>query len=360
MKIENSSVFMSGSGSTFKSYIREESLVFWAGGRRPGVEGQNQTVELSLAQPDIIELSDQAKALLARENGAVKAEPADQPAGFEISDKDKLKIRLIESLMESLTGRKFKFYILGKVKLGSEKTNFKINPGETAPQAPQRQGWGLDYNYHESYYEQQTMSFSAQGVIKTADGRELSFSVQLNMTREFAVQQDIRIRAGDAAVDPLVINYDGKAPELTETKFTFDLDSDGKEDRISFLRPGSGFLALDLNGDGIINNGRELFGPDSGDGFTELALYDSDGNQWIDENDEIYHRLRIWTKDAEGNDILMALGQKGIGAIYLGSIGTSFEMKDSRNNLQGELRKTGIFLNENGTAGTVQQIDLVV
>lgn len=360
MKIENSSVFMSGSSSAFKSHTREESLVFWAGGQRPGVEGQNQPVELSLAQPDIIELSDQAKALLARENGAVKAEPADQPAGFEISDKDKLKIRLIESLMESLTGKKFKFYILEKVRIGSEITKPRINPGEMFSQAPQRQGWGLEYNCHESYYEQQKMSFSAQGVIKTADGRELSFSVQLNMSREFAMRQDLRIRAGDAAVDPLVINFDGKAPELTETKFTFDLDSDGTEDRISFLRPGSGFLALDLNGDGHINNGRELFGPDSGDGFAGLARYDLDGNQWIDENDEIYHRLRIWTKDAEGNDVLLALGQKGIGAIYLGSIGTSFEMKDGQNNLQGSLRKTGIFLNENGTAGTVQQVDLVV
>lgn len=76
---------------------------------------------------------------------------------------------------------------------------------------------------------------------------------------------------------------DGKAflfcRGLTEAKYNFDLDSDGREDLISFVRPGSGFLALDLNGDGRVNDGRELFGPATGDGFAELARYDQDGNQ---------------------------------------------------------------------------------
>lgn len=143
-------------------------------------------------------------------------------------------------------------------------------------------------------------------------------------------------------------------------KFRFDLDFDGKEDRISFVGPGSGFLALDLNGDGQINNGKELFGPNTGNGFSELAQYDEDGNQWIDENDSIYDRLRIWTKDSEGKDTLFALGQKGIGAIYLGNIDTSFAMKNQDNHLQGRVRKSGIYVSENGSVGTVQQIDLTL
>lgn len=99
------------------------------------------------------------------------------------------------------------------------------------------------------------MSFSSTGIVKTADGREIDFSVRLNMSREFYSQQDIRIRAGDAAAtDPLVINFDGNIPELTRMKFSFDMDNDGTEDQISFVRPGSGFLALDLNNDGKINN----------------------------------------------------------------------------------------------------------
>jgi hypothetical protein len=67
------------------------------------------------------------------------------------------------------------------------------------------------------------------GVIKTADGQEIAFSVQLNMSREFAYESRLRIRAGDAArpVDPLVINFGGTAADVTTTRFRFDLDGDG-------------------------------------------------------------------------------------------------------------------------------------
>lgn len=160
--------------------------------------------------------------------------------------------------------------------------------------------------------------------------------------------------------DPLVINFDGTAAELTQTKFSFDLDSDGTQESISFAGPGAGFLTLDLNQDGIINSGAELFGPASGNGFVELAGYDQDSNGWIDENDAIYQKLRIWTKDADGNNQLFALGKKGIGAIYLGNAPTQFAIKDAANNLQGQVKSTGLFIRENGTAGTVQQVDLAV
>lgn len=185
-------------------------------------------------------------------------------------------------------------------------------------------------------------------------------SLRLGMSREFAFRQNISFRAGDAAIDPLVICFNGKAAGLTVEKYDFDLDSDGVAEKICFVRPGSGFLALDRNGDGMINNGSELFGPNGGSGFVELSLFDDDGNQWIDENDSIYDRLRIWTKDADGKDVLFALGQKGIGAIFLGSTATPFALKDRANVLQGRLRSSGIFLGEDGSAGLVQQIDLAV
>mgnify|MGYP000465316364 CR=1 FL=1 len=54
------------------------------------------------------------------------------------------------------------------------------------------------------------------------------------------------------------------------------------------LQGGSGYLALNKNGDGVINDGSELFGTASGDGFYDLSMYDEDGNGWIDENDHAY------------------------------------------------------------------------
>jgi hypothetical protein len=85
---------------------------------------------------------------------------------------------------------------------------------------------------------------------------------------------------------------------------------------------------------------------------------DSDGNNWIDENDPIFDKLQIWTKDENGEDQLFAIGRKGIGAIYLGSVNSQFALKDETNNTLGQIRQTGIFLREDGSAGTLQHIDV--
>ena len=77
---------------------------------------------------------------------------------------------------------------------------------------------------------------------------------------------------------PLVINLDSNVTTLSDQKFMFDIDSDGILDSISYLNKGSGYLALDKNGDGVINDGNELFGTKSGDGFYDLSRYDEDHN----------------------------------------------------------------------------------
>lgn len=373
MIIQSSAVQMAGANSSYKEYVKNESLKAWVGSERPDFEGRGRPAGDTVnSQTDTVELSEQAKEFLARLSEQAKdisaqektfsgVSEADNASVFELSEEDKQKILVVQKMIEALTGKKIKFRLMVKLKTneGNSAAAGQAAPG-SAP-ARQRQGWGLEYNYHESYYEQEKMSFSAQGIVRTADGREINFSVDLKMSREFAQQLDINVRAGDAAkIDPLVINFGGTAPELTDTKYSFDLDSDGTEDQISFVGPNSGFLALDINEDGMVNNGSELFGPGSGDGFADLAQYDEDGNGWIDEADSIYSRLRIWTKDSEGKDVLFALGQKGVGAIFLGSTGTPFEMKDRENNLDGQIRGSGVFLYENGLAGTIQQIDLAV
>lgn len=161
-------------------------------------------------------------------------------------------------------------------------------------------------------------------------------------------------------LDPLVINLKSTSAGLSEEKFNFDLDADGKTEQVSFLSQGSGFIALDINNDGTINDGNELFGTRTGDGFVELAAYDGDNNGWIDENDSIYEKLCIWTKDENGNDQLFALGQKGIGAIYLGNVDTNYSLKNSNNDTDGQIMKTGIYLHEGGYAGTIQHVDIAI
>lgn len=357
MIIESSAINMFSSSSFIERHEKKESLKAWTGDERPDFEGRNAALKpanpinsINNSKKDLVKISDKAKNL----------KPAAEPeADIALSEMDRMKILLIEKLMESLTGKKVKIKIMSFSRQAADNNNLNTPDKASGAQPPEKKGWGMEYDYHESHYEHENMSFSAEGIIKTKDGKEINFKTDLVMEREFLSQKNISIRDGDAVkIDPLVINFDGTAAQLTAAKFSFDLNADGKKENISFAGPGSGFLSLDINYDGVINDGRELFGPQSGKGFAELARYDSDNNKWIDENDFVFNRLRIWTKDSNNRDTLSSLKDRNIGAIYLGNISGRFEIKNQENRSQGEVKSSGIFLKENGSAGTIQQIDL--
>jgi len=344
MKIESSAINLTAQHYKSEKLEIKENLTFWTGS----------------GTFDSVELSAEARKKLILTGREITSACNEEYPELEVSDEDKLKIKLIESFIESMTGKKIKIH-LPKIKIKDpEDMEISFKKQQASTNEP-RVGWGLIYDYMKTRQERETMSFAAQGVVKTADGREIKIDLELNMTREFMEHFEVHLRAGDAKkIDPLVVNFAGSLPGLTEEKFSFDLDTDGIPEQISFVKGDSGFLALDLNGDGVINDGTELFGPKSGDGFSELAAYDGDKNNWIDENDSIFSRLRIWTRDAQGNNCLFALGEIGIGAIYLGNVNTLFSLNGQENQLLGEIQKTGLFLNEGGSVGTVQHIDLAV
>lgn len=225
----------------------------------------------------------------------------------------------------------------------------------------------LNYVGETYNVEQEDTSFSTVGTVRTKDGREINFNVNVNMSRrcEEYYREELNV-AQFALYDPLVINLNTDVTELSDQTFYFDLDADGEEEEISMLK-GSGYLALDKNGDGVINDGSELFGTKNGDGFADLARYDEDGNGWIDENDSIWSKLKIWCKDENGNDVLYKLSDQGVGAICLENVSTDFTMQGDRKAQDGTMnanatnaviRKTGIFLYENGNVGTVQHVDM--
>lgn len=214
--------------------------------------------------------------------------------------------------------------------------------------------------FTERIRERERSEFSARGAVRTADGRAIGFKLDLAMSRDFQCERR-EVEQGKVVLrDPLVINFDGKAAELGSLRFAFDLDGDGKSESLHGLTGNSGFLAIDRNGDGRINDGRELFGARSGDGFADLAALDGDGNHWLDEADAAFAALRVWSHDSAGKENLSSLKERGVGALYLGSTETPFALKDDDNRLRGQVRASGVYLNENGAAGTLQQVDLAV
>lgn len=214
----------------------------------------------------------------------------------------------------------------------------------------------IEFTYEESEFT----TFNATGMVRTQDGREIDINLDISMSSRFTQSySEYVVGLSNALVDPLVINLKDAPAGLTDLKFFFDLDADGELDEISQLTEGSGFLALDKNGDGVINDGSELFGTQSGDGFKDLSMYDEDNNGFIDENDSIFEKLKIFTKDLDGNDILYTLKEAGVGAIGLESRGTEFTLGSALGaGVNGVVRRTGIFLYENGNVGTIQHLDL--
>ena len=270
------------------------------------------------------------------------------------------RTRLMKGILEAMTGREFQLYASTEQQLSTQSITLSIEDGsvEAQPSGPERVG--MRYQYTEIRQEQESTKFSAEGQVVTADGQVIEIDLELAMSRSFVERNHLEIEAGARLKDPLVINFDGRAAELTTQKFDFDIDADGEMDRINTLASHSGMLALDRNGDGRINDGSELFGALSGDGFADLALYDVDDNGFIDEADPVFQQLKIWVKQADGSDQLLDLSKGNVGALYLGSAETPFDLKDQDNQLQGRIRATGVYLSEQGQSGTLQQIDLVV
>jgi len=236
-----------------------------------------------------------------------------------------------------------------------------VTGAEAPREAPRRVS---EFSWHsettETLREHESSNFAASGLIHTADGRAIDFKLDLAMRRDYQSERKT-VDGGTVELrDPLVINFSGSAAELSDAAFDFDLDGDGRQESMHALAGGSAFLALDADGDGRINDGRELFGARTGDGFADLAALDRDGNGWLDDGDPAFAALRAWSRDADGKDSLVSLKDKGVGALYLGSAATPFALKDEDNRLRGQVRASGIYLREDGGAGTLQQIDLAV
>ncbi len=222
---------------------------------------------------------------------------------------------------------------------------------------PRKVEWAS--SWRERIEEYESSRFSAHGTVRTADGQCLAFALDFKQTRHFSCETT-RVEAGSFVLrDPLVVNIDVSAASLSQRRFAFDLDADGISESIPELGGGSAFLAFDRNGDGRIGNGQELFGTASGNGFSDLAKLDDDGNGWIDAADRAYAQLCLWMPGDAGEQ-LKRLGQEGIGALALGHVATPFTLTDANNATLGQIRHSGLYLREDGRAGTLQQVDLAV
>jgi len=335
MRIEQSNVSLSSTHQLSRSMEKKENLQTWNNGR------------MRQSSADNVALSMTGKTFTLSMTGE---------NGEDITFSLDKKYLIIAKLIADLTGKDITVY--GGRGMG-RRAGWRGNwPQGGGNQASPAVGWGLRYNSVQTYTESEQTTFAAQGVV-TADGKEYDFSASLMMARSYSTSESVSIRAGDALKDPLVINLGLGPAELSGEKTAFDIDMDGEAEQMSTLASGSGFLFVDKNGNGTVDDGSELFGPSTGNGFSELASYDEDGNGWIDEGDSVYSSLGVWTQNGD-SESMRNLKELNIGAIYASGVGTPFEIKNGLNETEAAVRQTGVYLREDGTAGTAQQVDIAV
>ena len=344
MKIASANLQMASSHAASQHRETKESLRMWVGQQRPNFAQLNQRPAVDTAN-----ISDAGKSAQSADD--IKKELDDAV------DRDP-GLNLIRQMLEFLTGEKIRVIDVDDLDASLEQSGTSTTSNVTQ----QSSGFGVEYDYSESYTETEQTNFSASGSVKTADGKEISFNIELSMARSYHEESSVSLRLGDAAkqVDPLILNFGGTAAQLSDQRFSFDLNSDGKQEQINSLKQGCGFLVFDRNNDGKINNGQEMFGPSSGNGFAELSALDDDHNGWIDENDNAYDKLQVWQGAGKDQGELQSLASAGVGAIALSHSITPFSIKNDANELLAEVRSTGLFLQHNGEAGTIQHVDLTV
>lgn len=277
---------------------------------------------------------------------------------------DGLKYVVMRRLLEAMTGKRVQL-LRTKALPNSQQTTEAPNQAnagstEAAAAGAQRVGWGYDFEIRRTRTETTSLDFSAQGSIVTEDGKTLTFDASF-ITQSTSVQvESVSLRGGDAQLkDPLVLLYSGTQAELAQQVQSFDLDVDGKLDQLPALANGA-YVARDVNHSGTIDDGRELLGALSGDGFADLASLDEDGNGFIDSGDSTYEEFYLFNPDGAAGQQLTSLTQAGVLGLHTGSVSTPSELKSNTGDLQGRVRSTGIYVTDDGGVRPLEQIDLKV
>jgi hypothetical protein len=169
---------------------------------------------------------------------------------------------------------------------------------------------------------------------------------------------------------PIIIDLVNNGFNLTNpvTGVNFDINADGVADRVAWTAAGSddGFLALDRNYNGKIDDSRELFGnvtiqEPSGfppDGWNALALYDGNDDGVINASDSIFPDLRVWI-DMNHNGSSDSNELKTLASLSILSIHLSHQTDVWTDQWGNEYRKRSIVTRSVGAARTAYDIYLL-
>lgn len=261
--------------------------------------------------------------------------------GQQFSAKE--SIGTVKRILEQLSSGKLLSWLDGSA-FDKIQAQQQLNTETAAPQAP------TERTVMEFNYRYQAVEASFAGSVRLEDGSNYDFAFSFSLQESYA---SFRISQEAILQDPLILSTTGQSFQWTGASETFDFFSNGTTAKLPTLAAGQYYLSFDRNQDGRITQGKELFGPATGSGFSELAALDEDQDGFVDSSDSAWQQLSVWRPGEQ----LQGLKEAGIGALSVQSIATSFGLYDGEA-LMARIARSGIFLSEQGQVGLMQQVDL--
>ncbi len=188
-------------------------------------------------------------------------------------------------------------------------------------------------------------------------------SYELNLRFKQTTTEEGRIgisleELGVKKVDPLVLDLSGEGVQLTEAGkgAIFDITADGKLDSTAWVKGNTALLTYDRNGNGVIDNGSELFGDQNGaaDGFAELAKYDNNGDRKISFLDPVFKALKLY-RDLNGDGKMSKSEFSSLNELGIKALNLNFN-RDSSDINGNSLILNGSFEREDGSTGQLADV----
>ena len=146
---------------------------------------------------------------------------------------------------------------------------------------------------------------------------------------------------GYSLVTPIVLDLNGDGIQTTtmQNGVNFDINNDGKVDQTAWVARGDGLLVRDINHDGQINDGSELFGSatvlpsgkTAADGYVAMKALDTNNDGVLNAKDAAFSELMVWT-DNNGNGITDEHELTNLSDLGISSLSLNASKSDLNNN----------------------------
>ena len=168
---------------------------------------------------------------------------------------------------------------------------------------------------------------------------------------------------------PLVVDLDGDGIETlgSGVGIYFDHDNNGFSEDTGWVGKDDGLLVRDINGNGQIDNGTELFGNNTllsngekaKNGFEALKELDSNNDNVFDQNDAAWNEVKVW-KDGNSNGVvddgeLLTMEQAGITGVDLNYVDHNYN-GDHSDEHGNTCKQEGTFTKTDGSTGQISDI----